>query len=174
MSNYDEVLHKYFVECLSGHWPEKLELDKIYKGDCLEGTALIPSGTVKAVITDPPYFLGMTHNGQRGSFVDLAICKPFYKALFQEYKRILRPDGEVYFFCDWRGYAFYYPLFDAMLGARNVICWDKCSGAGNFYTFNHEFILFHCVSPQTNKKGSNIWRSDVKPRQSAMFNEDLD
>ena len=74
---------------------DALELNRIYQMDCLDGIARIPTGSVKLIVTDPPYFLGMTHNGQRGSFVDLAICKPFYKLLFNEYKRILRPDGEV-------------------------------------------------------------------------------
>src|SRR5687767_1254347 len=94
---------------------ETLNRNQIYNMDCLDGIAGIPSNSTKLIVTDPPYFLGMTHNGQRGSFVDLAICKPFYKQLFREYRRILQPDGEVYFFCDWRGYAFYYPLFDAEL-----------------------------------------------------------
>lgn len=156
---HEQVLHEYYLNCDHGTWPAALERNKIYLGDCLQGLKLIPTGSVKLIVSDPPYFQGMTHNGQRGSFVDLAICKPFFRELFQEYKRVLRPDGECYFFCDWRGYAFYYPLFDAFLGARNVIVWDKQSGAGNFFAFQHEFILFHCVSPQTNKKGGNVWRS---------------
>jgi site-specific DNA-methyltransferase (adenine-specific) len=138
---------------------EKLELNTLYNMDCLDGLKRIPARSVKLIIADPPYFQGMTHNGQRGSFVDLAICKPFFKLLFKEFKRILRPDGEVYFFTDWRGQAFYYPLFDAVLGARNLIIWDKVTGSGNFYTFNYEMILFHCVENDAKKKGSNIWRS---------------
>jgi site-specific DNA-methyltransferase (adenine-specific) len=138
---------------------ESLNRNEIYNMDCLDGIAGVPSRSTKIIVTDPPYFLGMTHNGQRGSFVDLAICKPFYKQLFTEFRRILRPDGEVYFFCDWRGYAFYYPLFDAELGARNVIVWDKQAGPGSFYTFSHEFILFHCVNNTAIKRGSNVWRS---------------
>lgn len=127
--------------------------------DCLDGLAMIPSNSVKLIVSDPPYFLGMTHNGQRGSFVDLAICKPFYKILFNEYKRILRPDGEVYFFSDWRGYAFYYPLFDSILGCRNLIVWDKMAGPGSYYSFQHEFILFASMDASVTKKGGNVWRS---------------
>lgn len=138
---------------------EQLGRNQIYQMDCLDGIKGIPTGSTKLIVSDPPYFLGMTHNGQRGSFVDLAICKPFYKELFQEYKRILRPDGEVYFFTDWRGYAFYYPIFDAILGCRNLIVWDKMAGPGSFYSFQHEFILFHCVDNQQTKKGGNVWRS---------------
>lgn len=136
-----------------------LESNKIYQMDCLDGIKLVKSSSVKLIVTDPPYFLGMTHNGQKGSFVDLAICKPFYKELFKEYKRVLRPDGEVYFFTDWRGYAFYYPLFDAILGCRNLIVWDKVAGPGSYYSFQHEFILFHAVDNATTKKGGNVWRS---------------
>lgn len=139
---------------------EALELNKIHFMDCLEGLEMIPSQSVKLIIADPPYFQGMTHNGQRGSFVDLAICKPFFKELFRQFKRILKPGGgEVYCFTDWRGYAFYYPIFDAILGARNLIVWDKMSGPGNFYGFNHELIMFHCVQNDAKKKGPNIWRS---------------
>lgn len=161
MENYDDILHRYYLEQESGaaRLPERLELNVIHHMDCLDGIKLIPSNSVKLIIADPPYFLGMTHNGQRGSFVDLAICKPFYRELFREYKRILNEDGEVYWFTDWRGYGFYYPLFDAFLGARNCIVWNKGSGAGNFYAFQHEFILFHCVRNDATKKGGNVWNS---------------
>lgn len=136
-----------------------LERNKIYQIDCLDGVQSIPTGSVKLIVADPPYFLGMTHNGQKGSFVDLAICKPFYKILFNEYKRILRPDGEVYFFTDWRGYAFYYPIFDGILGCRNLIVWDKMAGPGSYYSFQHEFIMFASMDNSVTKKGGNVWRS---------------
>ena len=121
---------------------ELTENINLLQGDCIDLLPKIPDGSIDAIITDPPYFLGMTHNGQKGCFNDLAICKPFYQKLFTEYKRVLKPDGCVYFFCDWRSYAFYYPLFDSVLGARNMLVWDKQSGAGNFYTYQHELVIF--------------------------------
>jgi site-specific DNA-methyltransferase (adenine-specific) len=136
-----------------------LEKNRIYNMDCLEGMKEIKTGSVKLIVADPPYFMGMTHNGQKGGFVDLAICKPFFIDLFKEFKRVLNPDGEVYFFCDWRGYAFYYPLFDAYLGARNMIVWDKISGAGNQWAFCHELMIWTCSRPNLHKNGTNIWRS---------------
>ena len=63
---------------------EYLEINKIYQMDCLDGLEGIASKSVKLIIADPPYFMGMTHNGKRGSFVDLAICKPFFKQLFKK------------------------------------------------------------------------------------------
>lgn len=119
-----------------------INLNNIYNIDCLEGIRAIKSGSVDAVITDPPYFIGMTHNGQKGTFDDLTICKPFYEAMFEEFNRVLKPTGSVYWFTDWRGYAFYYQIFDSIIGAKNMLVWDKGNGAGNYYTYEHELILF--------------------------------
>ena len=125
--------------------------------DCLEGIKRVASKSVSLVIADPPYFLGMTHNGQRGSFVDLAICRPFYEELMRGIKHTLKEDAVVFWFCDWRSYAFYYPVFDAVFGASNLVVWDKMSGAGNKLTFSHELVICH-FPPDFNKGGSPIWR----------------
>ena len=46
---------------------------ELLHGDCIELLPKIPDASINSVITDPRYFLGMTHNRQRGSFNDLAI-----------------------------------------------------------------------------------------------------
>lgn len=118
--------------------------NNVFNEDCLEALRRIPDKSVDCIITDPPYFLGMTHNGQKGNFKDLSICKPFYRDLFQEYNRVKKPQACIYFSPVLRGYAFYYPLFDLHVGASNMIVWNKQSGPGNHYSFIHELILFHC------------------------------
>ncbi|ERF61833.1 DNA methylase family protein [Treponema socranskii subsp. socranskii VPI DR56BR1116 = ATCC 35536] len=123
-------------------------------GDCIDLLPKIPAESIDAVITDPPYFLGMTHNGQKGCFNDLAICKPFYEKLFTAYKRVLKPDGCVYFFCDWRSYAFYYPIMYGILGVKNMLVWDKQAGPGNFYTYQHELVIFTTKRNAFNVKGT--------------------
>lgn len=131
----------------------------IQKGDCCELIKKLPDGSVDAIITDPPYFLGMTHNGMKGCFNDLAICKPFYEMLFTEYKRVLKNDGCVYFFCDWRGYAFYYPIFDKILSAKNCLIWEKHARPQlNNYGHGYEVVLFAGKTKTLNTKGlfSNI------------------
>lgn len=135
-----------------------MELNQVYNMDCLEGIRQIPSKSVKLIVADPPYFLGMTHNGKRGSFVDLDICKPFYRELFGQMKRVLTDDGEVFCFTDWRGYAFYYPLFDAAFSADNLIVWDKHSVPGAKYTFTHEFIMFAGIDKGLVRGGRNVWQ----------------
>lgn len=127
------------------------------QGDCLDLIREIPDASVDCIVCDAPYFQGLTHNGQKAAFTDLSTCKPFFQQLFTEFSRVCKPKRCVYFFTDWRGYAFYFPIFDSVLGARNALIWDKKSGAGNFYAFCHEFILFHCEK-ERNIKGVNIIR----------------
>ena len=105
------------------------DIELLY-GDCLDLLPKIPEGSINSIITDPHYFLGMTHNGQKGVFNDLVICKPFYEKLFSEYERVLKPDGCVYFFCDWRSYAF-------------------------FYNYQHELMLFTTKRNAFNVKGTH-------------------
>lgn len=141
--------------------------------DCLEGLAAIPDNSVDLIVTDPPYVLNMGHAGSKENafntnreqvngalaFGDLTIAKPFYKQLFEEYRRVLKPGGAFYFFTDWRGYAFYYPIMQAILPVRNMIVWDKLSGPGSYYTFAHELIIYGTDAAKLkNKGGTNVWR----------------
>lgn len=150
-----------------------MRLNYIDNIDCIEGLVAIPDNSVDLIVTDPPYFLSMGHAGSktntRGAgaemlnsnraFNDLAICTPFYKQLFQEYRRVLKADGSFYYFTDWRGYAYYFPLINAELPVRNLIVWDKKSGPGSFYSFAHELIIFGTYKGKTKGGvGTNIWR----------------
>lgn len=147
-----------------------MRLNYIDNIDCLEGLAAVPDKSVDTIITDPPYFLTMGHAGDKGNaknamlnsnrtFNDLAICAPFYKELFNEYRRVLKDDGHFYFFTDWRGYAFYFPLINAALPVRNLIVWDKKSGPGSYYSYAHEFVIFGTAAPKLrNKGGTNVLR----------------
>lgn len=147
-----------------------MRLDYIDNIDCLEGLRDVPDKSVDAVITDPPYFLSMGHAGDRENaqrvmltsnrtFNDLAIAKPFYQQLFREYARVLKEDGAFYFFTDWRGYAFYFPILNAELPVRNMIVWDKKSGPGSYYTYTHELIVYGTyASKLRHRGGTNVWR----------------
>lgn len=135
-----------------------LEKNRIYNMDCLEGLKRIKTGSVQAIITDPPYFQGLTQNGTRGDFADLEITRPFWKSLAREINRVLKPDGEFYIFMDWRGFAFYFPIFAEYLPVKNLIVWDKGAGPGSFYSYTHEFILYGTKNTGLRRGGSNVWR----------------
>lgn len=125
-------------------------------GDCIELIKKVPDGSVDAIITDPPYFIGITHNSQKGVFKDLAICKPFFAELFEQFKRVLKPTGSVYFFSDFRGYSFFHPLMQEFLPVKNMLVWDKMSGWGNYYSFAHELIIYAVDKPHRNGKGFGL------------------
>ena len=134
-----------------------LKENNLYNMSCLDGIRQMKTASVKAIITDPPYFQGMTQNGQRADFTDLEITRPFWAALAKEMARVLRPDGEFYIFMDWRGYAFYYPIFSEYLPVKNLIVWDKGTGPGSFYSYTHEFILYGTKNTQLQRGGANVW-----------------
>lgn len=134
-----------------------MEINKIYNEDCLEGIQKIASASIDTIITDPPYFIGMIHNGKKGNYNDLIIMKPFFDSLFSEFSRVIKENGKVYIFCDWRTYAFYYPLLLKHISVRNMLVWDKISGPGSSYAFTHELILF-AEKDTPYMKGSNIFR----------------
>jgi len=133
-------------------------LNKIYNKDCLEGINRIADRSIDAIITDPPYFVGMTHNGQKGEMSDLAMCAPFFNLLFKEFKRVLKDSGVVYVFCDWRTYSFQYPIMSKYIPVKNMLVWNKIAGPGNSYAFIHELIIV--ATPETRIfKGCNIFSS---------------
>lgn len=162
-----------------------MRLNYIDNIDCLEGIKDVPDQSVDLIVTDPPYFLSMGHAGSRETafntnsnqvnsnrtFGDLTIAKPFFAQLFREYRRVLKPNGAFYFFTDWRGYAFYFPIINAELPVRNLIVWDKLSGPGSYYTFAHELIIFGTAAPKLlHKGGTNVWRMKAFSSGAAKTN----
>ena len=71
---------------------DKIELNKIYNEDCLEGMKRIPDGSVDLILTDPPYG---TMNGFNGIDWDFAIDP---KEVYTIANRILRKNGKMVLF----------------------------------------------------------------------------
>lgn len=133
-----------------------IALNTITQGDCLDLIKEIPDGCIDTIITDPPYFLGVTHNGQRGCYSDLLIMKPFFQDLFYQFVRVFEKNGCLYLCCDFRTYPFLYPILDEYIMIRNLLVWNKKSGPGNFYSFSHEFIIV-AFNVMRNFSGLNIF-----------------
>jgi site-specific DNA-methyltransferase (adenine-specific) len=117
-------------------------LNTIRQGDCLDLIKELPDASVDCIITDPPYFLGVTHDGKKGTYSDLIIMKPFFETLFFQMERVLKDGGHLYMFCDWRTYPFMYPIADQYISVKNMLVWYKGMSGGNQYGFSHELIIF--------------------------------
>lgn len=124
-----------------------MELNHIYQGDCLEIMKTFPDNSVDLLLTDPPYFLPAKHYATRKdfsrSFSDLGILESFFRNFFQEAKRVMKPTGRIYMFCDGQSYPmFYYHIYLFSKSVRPLI-WDKkVSINGYHWRHQHELILF--------------------------------
>ena len=81
----------------------KMEFDKIYNMDCLEGMRQIPDGSIDMVVTSPPYnFGGFDRNGRKSGYAtysdDLedSEYKAWIKQVLTECARVLKPGGTIY------------------------------------------------------------------------------
>ena len=124
-----------------------LSSDCVICGDASEVLKEITSQSIDLIITDPPYFLPARHYETRRyfkrNFADLGILEGFFKAIFSEIERILKPTGTFYIFCDGQSYPlFYYYSYFIAKSVRPLI-WDKLTSI-NGYTWRHqhELILF--------------------------------
>jgi adenine-specific DNA-methyltransferase len=81
-------------------------------GDCLEVMPTIPSGSVDAVVTDPPFGIGFLYGEQKEETSDPAAYWEWLRPRYEEALRCLKPGGlmavwqaQLYFryFWDWFG-----------------------------------------------------------------------
>ena len=138
-------------------------LNKIICGDCLKVLKEIPDKSVDLVLTDPPYSIGTTSTGVKGSWLDNNLIKPFFDLFFENIKRLLKDTGEFYINTDWRTYPFLYPIIIEKMRITNCIVWDyEWIKAGSHYRFSHEFIIYGQRLEKQKRKFSaserDVWR----------------
>ena len=138
---------------------------KLIHGDCLLKIKDISTSSIDLVVTDPPYCIGTTSNGKRGSWSDNNLIRPFFEQFFEELRRITKDTSEVYINTDWRTYPFLYPIMQNYFEIKNLIIWDyEWIKAGSFYRFSHEIIIYG-VRENAKRRFSaserDVWR--IKP-----------
>jgi len=120
---------------------------KIIQGDCIEEMRKLPDGSIDLIITDPPYFIPIKHYKTRKyfnrNFADLGLIEYFFKDVFNEFKRIIKPTGRIYVFCDGQSYPlFWWHFFKFCKNVRPII-WDKKTSINGYsWRHQHELILF--------------------------------
>lgn len=113
-----------------------MRLNYIDNIDCLEGLRDVPDKSVDLVVADPPYGIGIKSQGARNSklnpWADMCNASLWYAAWMRECKRVLKDDGALWCFINWR----YLPTLckagmDCQWSAESLLIWDKCCiGAG--------------------------------------------
>jgi len=99
-------------------------------GDCLELLAKVRSGSMDAVVTDPPYMIGAISTGnaksKAGGWVDLMNASFWYRAWMTECWRALKDGGYMLIFLNWRTLPMLMKACaDAKIETTSLAVWDK-------------------------------------------------
>lgn len=108
-------------------WPDDY-INKIICGDCLEIMKGIPSGAIDLVVTDPPYNFttASAGSGKLNPWADLTNAAFWFAAWMQECSRVLRYDGAIWQFCNWRSLpTITKAAFDIGNQIESLLVWDK-------------------------------------------------
>ena len=120
---------------------------QLIHGDCLEVLADIPDASVDCIVIDPPYFVPAMHYNTRSatarSLGDLSILNHYFRDVFAALRKVLKPSGFMYCFCDGQSYpVFYVTAYPHFKRVRPLI-WDKTVSINGYsWRHQHELILF--------------------------------
>lgn len=132
----------------------------LYRADCLELLATLPTASVHAIVTDPPYSSGTRREGAKGVRKsmnrstgdddwfgsDCMTTNGFVwtmRAVATQSKRLLCRGGHFMSFIDWRmSHSLAAAVESADMRYLGMLVWDKVSfGMGAYFRNQHELIL---------------------------------
>jgi len=111
-----------------------MEKYKLIKGDTYEYIKKVPSNSVDLILTDPPYNLSpystgnIKFNWRKNINNDLATWdkKPFNPGDWvDEFKRILKPTGNIFAFCSYNLVGKWHEAFDSEFDTFQFVVWHK-------------------------------------------------
>ena len=138
----------------------KLELDRIYTGDCIEVLAGLPEKSIDLVFADPPYNLQLQSTLRRPNlsvvdavddewdrFSDFAAYDAFTRAWLSACRRVLKDDGTLWVIGSYHNiYRVGSILQDLGYWILNDVVWVKTNPMPNFrgvrFTNAHETLLW--------------------------------
>lgn len=108
-----------------------MRLNYIDNTDCLEGLAEVPDNSVDLIVTDPPYSINtrsaMNTNSKLNPWADLCNASYWYTAWLRECRRVLKDDGALWCFMNWRGFSTLQKAgLDMGWPIETLLIWDKC------------------------------------------------
>jgi len=123
---------------------------KLMHGDCLELMKDIPSGSVDAVITDPPYGMSYQSNWRQETNkfnkIEGDSCLYWLGSFISDAYRVMKENTPIYVFCSWHNVDVFKVEIEKLFKIKNIIVWVKNNhGSGDLrgsYAPKHEFIIF--------------------------------
>lgn len=115
---------------------------RLINGDCLEYMKSIPDNSIDLILTDPPYNISQysTGNialpGREALNNDIAKwddvpLEP--KAFLEDFKRILKPDGNIFVFTSYNLIGKWHAAFDPNFDTFQFFVWHKTNPAPKIY-----------------------------------------
>ena len=109
--------------------------------DCFSVLKNIPDNSVDLILTDPPYNIAQYSTGNikfdwRSDINndlaewDLVELKP--SSLLDEFRRILKPNGNIFIFCSYNIIGEYHKVFDPVFDTFQFMVWHKKNPVPNF------------------------------------------
>lgn len=159
--------------------PTESDPVRVIEGDCLDALRALPDGCADAVITDPPYCSGAATEAGRGSATHQGLRSEtmrsgrfdwfgadnmttsglmwLLRSIAVEATRVVRPEGSLLAFCDWRMVTSLAPAMEsAGFRLRNLIIWDKGHfGCGSGFRPQHEMVM------HLTKRAPKFYAADV-------------
>ena len=146
---------------------DKIELNKIYNEDCLEGMKRIPDKSIDLIVTDPPYLINYTRHVKGHRFSKPILNDNNNKQLIIDYikecYRVMKDNTAMYMFSSHKTVDIFKQELEKYFNVKNIIIWDKQrQGMGDTSTvfgFQYELIFFVSKGqPKINgKRLSDIW-----------------
>lgn len=123
---------------------EKLKTNKytVVNGDCMDYLSKIPDHSIDLILTDPPYNIAQysTGNiplpGRSALNNDLAEwdLKPIEPAaLLEDFKRIIKPDGNIFVFTSYNLIGKWHEAFDSEFDTFQFFVWHKTNPAPKIF-----------------------------------------
>jgi modification methylase len=176
---------------VGGKRSDKLPLDKIIVGDCIEVLGGVPKASIDLVFADPPYNLQLNNELYRpdnsrvdgvdddwDKFGSFAAYDEFTRAWLQACRRVLKPAGSLWVIGSYHNiFRVGAALQDLGFWVLNDVIWRKSNPMPNFrgrrFTNAHETLVWASMGPKArytfNYDSMKALNDDLQMRSDWLF-----
>lgn len=113
----------------------------LIRDDCFSVLKDIPDSSVDLILTDPPYNIAKYSTGNikfdwrsdiNNDLAEWDLTELHPQDLVDEFKRILKPNGNIFIFCSYNMIGEYHKVFDPVFDTFQFMVWHKTNPVPNF------------------------------------------
>ena len=122
--------------------PTIIKNAKLYLGDSEQLLKKIPSESIDMILTDPPYNIAKYSTGNINLKGRSALNNDIgewdqkelnYKKLSKEFKRVLKPNGNIFIFTTYNQIGKWHELLDPLFDTTQLFVWHKTNPTPNIF-----------------------------------------